>query len=82
MNRKEVFSDLEQLFIKVIGSILLTVNKKDFYLFFLPHKSLLCEKHLQVKGVHGSFQQIGEFKCEFFPTDCDVISMELRDAFR
>ena len=36
---------------------------KEFHLFFLPRKSVLCEKHLQVKGVYGSFTNIGEFKC-------------------
>lgn len=56
--------------------------KKDFYLYFLPRKSLLCEKQLQSKGVYGSISYIGELRCEFFPVDKDLVSMELKDAFK
>lgn len=56
--------------------------RKDFYLYFLPKRSLLCEKHLKLKGVYGSFQYIDEFKCPFFPIDNDLISMELDDVYR
>ncbi|XP_055541088.1 vacuolar protein sorting-associated protein 33A [Wyeomyia smithii] len=58
------------------------VSKKEYYLYFLPKKSFLCEKRLQVKGVHGSLAYIGEFKCDFFPFDNDFLSMELKDAFK
>lgn len=57
-------------------------NKKDFYLYFLPRKSLLCEKQLQSKGVYGSISFVGELRCEFFPVDKDLISMELKDVYR
>lgn len=56
--------------------------KKDFYLYFLPRKSLLCEKQLQSKGVYGSISYIGELRCEFFPVDGDLISMEIKDAYK
>lgn len=58
------------------------VMKKDFYLYFLPRKSLLCEKQLQSKGVYGSISFVGELQCEFFPVDKDLISMELKDAYK
>uniref|UniRef100_A0A336LM58 CSON010946 protein n=1 Tax=Culicoides sonorensis TaxID=179676 RepID=A0A336LM58_CULSO len=56
--------------------------KKDFYLFFLPKKSLLCEKQLQNKGVYGSISFVGELNIEFFPVDKDIISMEIKDAYK
>ncbi|GAB0094769.1 vacuolar protein sorting-associated protein 33A [Sergentomyia squamirostris] len=59
-----------------------TTLKKDFYLYFLPKKSLLCEKHLKNKGVFGSLSHVGEFRCDFFPVDNDLLSMEVKDAFR
>ncbi|XP_058823517.1 vacuolar protein sorting-associated protein 33A [Topomyia yanbarensis] len=58
------------------------ISKKEYYLYFLPKKSFLCEKRLQVKGVHGSLAHIGELKCDFFPFDNDLLSMELKDAYR
>ncbi|XP_055638417.1 vacuolar protein sorting-associated protein 33A isoform X2 [Toxorhynchites rutilus septentrionalis] len=58
------------------------ISRKEFYLYFLPKRSFLCEKRLQVKGVHGSLAFIGEFKCNFFPFDNDLVSMELKDAYR
>lgn len=58
------------------------VYRKNFYLYFLPGKSLLCENQLKSKGVFGSFQLIDNFKCQLFPFDSDVISMEYCDAYK
>lgn len=58
------------------------VYRKNFYLYFLPSKSLLCENQLKSKGVFGSFQHIGEFKCQLFPFDSDVLSLEYCDAYK
>uniref|UniRef100_A0A8W7PQX2 VPS33A n=1 Tax=Anopheles coluzzii TaxID=1518534 RepID=A0A8W7PQX2_ANOCL len=58
------------------------VSRKEYFLHFLPKKSFLCEKRLQIKGVHGSLSYIGEFRCEFFPFDNDLLSMELKDAYK
>lgn len=55
--------------------------RKDFYLFFVPHKSLLCEKRLKNKGVFGNFS-VEEFTCELFPFDNDLMSMEIQYAFK
>lgn len=30
--------------------------RKNFYLYFLPTRTLLCENQLKSKGVYGSFQ--------------------------
>lgn len=58
------------------------VYRKNFYLYFLPKRSLLCENQLKSKGVYGSFQIIDDFKCQLFPFDSDVLSMEYLDAYK
>lgn len=55
--------------------------RKEFHLFFVPYKSLLCEKRLKNKGVFGNFS-IEEFTCELFPFDNDLMSMEVESAFK
>lgn len=56
--------------------------QKELFLYFLPRISTLCETQLKNKGVYGSFAHVGEFKCDFFPVDNDLLSMELKDSFR
>lgn len=56
--------------------------RKELFLYFLPKLSSLCENQLKNKGVYGSFTNVGEFKCDFFPVDNDLLSMELKDSFR
>lgn len=48
----------------------------------MPRKSLLCEKHLELKGVLGSLKHIGEFACDLFPLDKDLLSMEWPECFK
>lgn len=55
---------------------------KEIFLYFLPRISTLCETQLKNKGVYGSFTHVGEFKCDFFPVDNDLLSMELKDTYR
>lgn len=57
-------------------------TNKELFLYFLPRVSTLCETQLKNKGVYGSFTHVGEFKCDFFPVDNDLLSMELKDSFR
>jgi hypothetical protein len=56
--------------------------RKNFYLYFLPKRSLLCENQLKSKGVYGNFHVIDDFKCQLFPFDSDVISMEYPNAYK
>ncbi|XP_023017702.2 vacuolar protein sorting-associated protein 33A [Leptinotarsa decemlineata] len=56
--------------------------KKQFHLFFVPKKSLLCMERLKHKGVFGSVMLIDEFKCQLFPFDSDVMSMEIPEVYR
>lgn len=57
-------------------------SQKELFLYFLPRTSTLCELQLKNKGVYGSFTHVGELKCDFFPVDNDLLSMELKDTFR
>lgn len=57
-------------------------SKKQFHLFFVPKKSLLCMERLKHKGVFGSINLIDEFRCQLFPIDSDVISMEIPEAYK
>ncbi|KAK4877889.1 hypothetical protein RN001_010395 [Aquatica leii] len=59
-----------------------TGPKKQYHLFFVPRKSLLCRKRLEHSGMFGSLSSIEEFKCDFFPFDSDLISMELPEVYR
>lgn len=57
-------------------------TKKQYHLFFVPKKSLLCIERLKHKGVYGSLVLVEELKCDLFPFDSDVISMEISEVFR
>ncbi|XP_063978837.1 vacuolar protein sorting-associated protein 33A [Diachasmimorpha longicaudata] len=57
-------------------------SPKEFHIFFVPRKSLLCEKKLQNRGVFGSFTLIEEFPCDLFPFDSDLVSMELSQTYK
>lgn len=57
-------------------------TKKQYHLFFVPKRSLLCTERLKHKGVFGSLMHVEEFKCHLFPFDSDLISMEIPEVFR
>ncbi|XP_014664032.1 PREDICTED: vacuolar protein sorting-associated protein 33A-like isoform X2 [Priapulus caudatus] len=56
--------------------------KKEFHMFFVPRKTLLCERKLQELGVYGTFKTVDEYSLEMFPFDSDLLSMELEGSFR
>jgi hypothetical protein len=57
-------------------------SKKQYHVFFVPKKSLLCMERLKHNGVFGSVSLVEEFRCELFPFDSDVVSMEISEVFR
>lgn len=59
-----------------------STNRKELFLYFLPRKSILCENQLKNKGVYGSFTNVGEIKCDFFPVDNDLISLEMKNVYK
>ena len=58
-----------------------TLSKKEFHLIFVPRRSILCERKLQVLGVYGNFNIVGEYSVELFALDSDVLSMEWDSSF-
>lgn len=56
-------------------------SKKQYHVFFVPKKSLLCMERLKHKGIFGSISLIEEFRCELFPFDSDLVSMEIPEVF-
>ncbi|XP_050526937.1 vacuolar protein sorting-associated protein 33A [Daktulosphaira vitifoliae] len=58
------------------------LKHREYYLFFVPTRSLLCEKRLERKGVFGNFVSIEEFCCFLFPMENDLMSMEMNDCFK
>ena len=50
-------------------------------MFWLPRRTIACERVLQEEGVYGDVAA-GELPIDFIPFDCDVLSLELDTAFR
>ncbi|XP_075983525.1 vacuolar protein sorting-associated protein 33A [Anticarsia gemmatalis] len=57
------------------------ITPVEFHLLFVPRKSELCKIHLTNRGVLGNLT-IEEFKCDIFPFESDVMSLELQNDFR
>ncbi|XP_050427977.1 vacuolar protein sorting-associated protein 33A [Adelges cooleyi] len=58
------------------------LKHREYHLFFVPTRSLLCEKRLERKGVFGNFVLIEEFRCFLFPLENDLMSMEMNDCYK
>jgi hypothetical protein len=54
---------------------------KNFSIFMVPRKTLICEKILEEIGVYGDVR-IEEYPLDLIPFDEDVLSMELPYAFK
>jgi hypothetical protein len=50
-------------------------------IFFVPRRSLICDKFLEDEGVFGDVA-VGEFHLDLIPLDEDLLSLEMGDAFR
>ncbi|XP_075156750.1 vacuolar protein sorting-associated protein 33A [Haematobia irritans] len=67
----------------IVGQVLKNTEKgRVFHIFFVPRYSGLCTKHLEQKGVYGSFGLFAELPWNFYSLDNDIISMENQLAFR
>ncbi|XP_065364257.1 vacuolar protein sorting-associated protein 33A [Calliphora vicina] len=68
---------------EVAAQVLKNTEKgRTFHIFFVPRRSCLCLKHLEHKGVYGSFGLFEELTWNFYPVENDVVSMEWPNAFR
>ncbi|XP_062505402.1 vacuolar protein sorting-associated protein 33A-like [Corticium candelabrum] len=57
-------------------------TSKEYSIFFVPRKTLVCERRLQDLGIMGTFANIDDYSLDIFPFDSDVLSMEHSMAFR
>lgn len=53
----------------------------DCSAFFVPRRTLLCEKILEDEGVVGDIT-IGEYPLYFVPLEPDLLSLELDHSFQ
>lgn len=49
--------------------------------FFIPQRSILCERLLKAEGVYGDLA-IADIPVDWVPYDTDVLSLELESTFR
>ncbi|XP_054168828.1 vacuolar protein sorting-associated protein 33A-like [Oppia nitens] len=56
-------------------------GSKDYHIVFVPRRSILCERKLQVLGVYGNFTTIDDYWTDLFALDSDVLSMEWDNSF-
>ncbi|XP_030847880.1 vacuolar protein sorting-associated protein 33A [Strongylocentrotus purpuratus] len=56
--------------------------RKEFHIYFVPRKSLLCERKLTELGVYGTLNTVGEYNLDLLPFDSDILSMESDSAFK
>ncbi|ORX56806.1 Sec1-like protein [Hesseltinella vesiculosa] len=54
-------------------------KKLDCWLFFVPERTLVCERVLEEEGVKGDIT-IGNFAMDWIPYEDDLISMELEPS--
>jgi hypothetical protein len=52
------------------------IPRIEYSLFFVPQRTMLCERVLEEEGVLGDIT-LGEYAMEWIPFEDDLISMEL-----
>ena len=55
-------------------------HKLNHHLFFVPRRTLICERILEEEGVYADVS-IGEFYLDLIPLEEDVISLEMPKSF-
>lgn len=56
-------------------------NSNEILVYFLPHKSHVCEKMFQEEGISANVN-IQEFPLFFVPFDFDLLSLEMESSFK
>ena len=59
-----------------------SLGQPRYLLYFVPHKTFICEQALADEGVLDCFAETGECQLDLFPLDTDVISLELGASFK
>ena len=58
-----------------------TSSSMEYSIFFVPRRSLICDKFLEDEGIFGDCS-VGEFHLDLIPFDEDLLSLEMNDCFR
>lgn len=54
---------------------------RQYHLFFMPRRTIVCEKVLEEEGVYADVT-LGEYTLDIIPFDEDVLSLELATAYK
>jgi hypothetical protein len=57
-------------------------NYTRYFIYFVPRKTVACERILEEEGLYGDFSKIGEFALDFLPLERDLLSLELDSMFK
>jgi len=55
--------------------------KIEYTVFFVPRRTILCERILEEEGVYGDIT-LNEIHLDIIPLEDDVLSLELHDSFK
>jgi len=55
--------------------------KKDYFVFFVPRRAIICERTLQEEGVFEAIT-FGDYYIDLIPFEDDLLSLELDGSFR
>jgi len=56
-------------------------SNKEYHIYFVPRRSVICESRLKELGVYGSFSNVGAFDLSLIPLDNDIMSIEQEKSF-
>mmetsp|Transcript_14721 Transcript_14721/g.37457 ORF Transcript_14721/g.37457 Transcript_14721/m.37457 type:complete len:683 (-) Transcript_14721:54-2102(-) len=56
-------------------------QQKDYYVYFLPRRTMVAERALEEHGVYADIT-IGELPLDLIPFDTDLLSLELGGSYR
>ncbi|KAL7273187.1 Vacuolar protein-sorting-associated protein 33 [Rhizina undulata] len=73
---KNAYAIVEQ----IKGNVKIPGQDFEYSVFFVPRRTLVCEKILEDEGVLGDVT-IGEFPLYFLPLEQDLLSLELDNSF-
>ena len=68
-------------FLKLIAAQIKQHKSLNFFIFFVPVRSVVCDIFLEDQGVLGDVV-LGEYHFDLVPLDQDVLSLEIEDSFK
>ena len=55
--------------------------RKEYAVYFVPRRTMLCERALEEMGVYGDVS-VGEYPLDLVPFDDDVLSMQMASCYK